>query len=69
MEFDTSLAEVTKEYESLGKLAFSFDSGTTAAVKQMRHKLMMADIGAMNFEMDEIGSNLLGNVDVLGTFL
>ena len=69
MEFDTAMAEVTKEYESLGKLAFSFDSGTTAAVKQMRHKLMMADIGAMNFEMDEIGSNLLGNVDVLGTFL
>jgi hypothetical protein len=50
-------------------MAFSFDSGTTAAVKQMRHKLLMAGAGAMNLEIDEIGSNLLGNVDVLNTFL
>lgn len=69
IDFDQMHGEVIKEYESLGKMAFSFDSGTTAAVKQMRHKLMMADIGAMNLEIDEIGSNLLGNVDVLGTFL
>jgi hypothetical protein len=60
---------VDKEFESLGKLAFSFDSGTTAAVKQMRHKLLMADAGSMNMEIDEIGSNLLGNLDVLTTFL
>nr|MDA3807745.1 hypothetical protein [Thiomicrorhabdus sp.] len=45
------------------------DSGTTAAVKQMRHKLLMARIGAMNLEIDEIGSNLLGNAEVLSTFL
>lgn len=63
------LVRVTKEFEQLGALAFSFDSGTTAAVKQMRHKLLMANIGSMNLEIDEIGSNLLGNVDVLTTFL
>ena len=60
---------VHKEFKELGVLAFSFDSGTTAAVKQMRHKLLMADIGSMNLEIDEIGSNLLGNADVLSTFL
>lgn len=69
MDFDEMLEDVKKEYESLGKMAFSFDSGTTAAVKQMRHKLLMAGAGAMNLEIDEIGSNLLGNVDVLNTFL
>lgn len=69
IEFDEMHGNVLKEYDSLGKMAFSFDSGTTAAVKQMRHKLLMAGIGAMNLEIDEIGSNLLGNVDVLGTFL
>jgi hypothetical protein len=69
IEFDEMHLQTVKEYESLGKMAFSFDSGTTAAVKQMRHKLLMANIGAMNLEIDEIGSNLLGNVDVLGTFL
>lgn len=69
IDFDAMYEDVKKEYESLGKMAFSFDSGTTAAVKQMRHKLLMAGIGAMNLEIDEIGSNLLGNVDVLNTFL
>lgn len=69
LDFEEVHSQVTKEYDSLGKLAFSFDSGTTAAVKQMRHKLLMSEIGAMNLEIDEIGSNLLGNVDVLSTFL
>jgi len=66
---DTELAMTNAEFENLGVLAFSFDSGTTAAVKQMRHKLLMSGAGSMNLEMDEIGSNLFGNVDVLSTFL
>ncbi len=66
---DTMEVAVNKEFHDLGVLAFSFDSGTTAAVKQMRQKLLMADIGSMNLEIDEIGSNLLGNQDVLNTFL
>lgn len=63
------LVRVTKEFENLGSLVFSFDSGTPAAVKQMRHKLLMANTGSVNLQIDEIGSNLLGNVDVLTTFL
>jgi len=66
---DDETAKALKEFENLGELAFSFDSGTTAAVKQMRHKLLMANAGSMNMEIDEIGSNLLGNLDVLKTFL
>ena len=66
---DDELLRVQKEFDSLGTLAFSFDSGTPAAVKQMRHKLLMAESGSVNLQIDEIGSNLLGNVDVLGTFL
>jgi len=61
--------KVTQEFEALGEPAFSFNSGTTPAVKQMRHQLLMAGIGALNLEIDEIGSNLLGNTDVLTTFL
>lgn len=68
-EQEVMLEKLEKEFESLGQLAFSFDSGTPAAVKQMRHKLLMANAGSVNFEMDEIGSNLMGNVDVLTTFL
>jgi len=66
---DEMLTRVVKEFDDLGALPFSFDSGTTAAVKQMRHKLLMAGIGSMNLEIDEIGSNLLGNADVLSTCL
>ena len=66
---DEELARVQKEFDNLGSLVFSFDSGTPAAVKQMRHKLLMADAGSVNLQIDEIGSNLVGNVDVLNTFL
>ena len=66
---DVVLPGVQAEFNLLGKFIPSFDSATTAAVKQMRHKLLMSDIGSMNFEMDEIGSNLLGNSDVLSSFL
>lgn len=63
------LERVNKEFKLAGPLVFSFDSGTTAAVKQMRHKLLMADAGSVCLEIDEIGSNLLGNADVLNVFL
>ena len=66
---DEEIELVHKEFERLGPLVFSFDSGTTPAVKQMRQKLLMAGAGSMNLEIDEIGSNLLGNMEVLETFL
>ncbi len=66
---DEELQRAEKEFEQLGPLVFSFDSGTSAAVKQMRHKLLMANAGAVNLQIDEIGSNLIGNVEVLNTFL
>lgn len=62
-------AAVQKDYDSLGTLAFSFDSGTSPAVKQMRQKLLMADAGSMNLELDEVGSNLTSNLEMLNTFL
>lgn len=61
--------KLIKEFTSLGPLAFSFDSGTSPAIKQMRHKLLMAGAGSINLVIDEIGSNLVGNTDVLNTFL
>lgn len=66
---DEEMIRVQKEFDSSGALMTSFDSGTPAAVKQMRHKLLMANAGSMNLQIDEIGSNLIGNIDVLNTFL
>lgn len=66
---DDELIKTQKEFDGLGTLAFNFDSGTPAAVKQMRHKLLMANAGSVNLQIDEIGANLVGNIDVLTTFL
>lgn len=35
----------------------------------MREKLLLASAGSMNLELDEVGSNMSANVDVLNTFL
>lgn len=66
---DDEEVKVRKEFEQTGAILFNFDSGTTAAIKQMRHKLLMADAGAMSLEIDEIGSQLLSNVEVLNAYL
>jgi hypothetical protein len=66
---DLEKERAAAEFEELGQLLFSFDSGTSAAIKQMRSKLLYANAGSMNLEMDEIGSNLLGNAEVLNNFL
>jgi len=66
---DEELIRVTKEFERLGHLAFSFDSGTAPAVKQMRHMLLMANAGSMNLIMDEVGANLAANTEVFDTFI
>lgn len=57
------------EYKNSGALLFSFDSATAPAVKQYRHKLLLAEAGALNLQIDEIGSNLLGNIEALTLFL
>lgn len=60
--------KLDKEFRGLGALAFSFDSATTAAVKQMRQKLLMANCGAISLQIDEIGSNLIGSTEALTLF-
>lgn len=66
---DDELLKVQKEFEDQGSLLFDFSEATSPAVKQMRHKLLMANAGAVNLEIDEIGSTLLGNSEIFPTFL
>ena len=61
--------KVEGEYRRAGAFPFTFDSGTTPAVKQLRHKLLLANCGSINMQIDEIGSNLIGSVEVLTLFL
>lgn len=66
---DEELVRTQKEFEDLGPLLFSFSEATSPAVKQMRHKLLMANAGSMNLEIDEIGLNLTSSAEVLSPFL
>lgn len=61
--------KVDKEFISLGAFPFTFDSATTPAVKQLRQKLLMGGIGAINLQIDEIGLNLVNSTEVLTAFL
>jgi hypothetical protein len=66
---DAELEKVRREFAASGTILFSFDSGTTPALKQFRHLLQMAKAGAMNLQIDEIGSNLLANTELLTAYL
>ena len=66
---DDELAKLNKQFEGYGSLFFDFSEATTPAVKQMRQLLLMANAGAVNLEIDEIGSTLMGSTEVFPTFL
>ena len=57
------------DFKRQGHAPFLFDSGTGPAVKQLRYKLLLARAGAINFQMDEIGSNIVGNTEVINILL
>lgn len=60
---------VESEFKRAGAFPFTFDSGTTPAVKQLIHKLKLAACGSINLQIDEIGSNLIESSDMLTLFL
>lgn len=66
---DKELELLTSDFKKQGHAPFIFDSGTGPAVKQLRYKLLLARAGAINFQMDEIGSNLQGNTEVINVLL
>ena len=66
---DDELAKTIKEFTATGDMVFSFDSGSSPAVKQLRHKLLMANAGSMNLIMDEVAANLSANQEAFGTFI
>jgi hypothetical protein len=66
---DESRSKVQSEYERAGIYQPAFDSATSPAIKQLRHKILMANIGSLNLEIDEIGSNIISNIDALSVYL
>lgn len=68
-DVNDELEKVRKDFNSLGSLMFSFDSATAPAIKQMRQKLLMANAGACNMQIDEIGANFSASIEALTTYL
>ena len=66
---DEVLRELEKEFRGLGSMLFSFDSGTSPAIKQLRQKLLLANVGSLNFIVDEIGTNLKNNKEMFDIYL
>jgi len=66
---DDELERLYKEFNNAGALMFSFDEATLAAVKQMRHKLLLGGAGSVNLQVDEVGAKLVNQEDVLAGFL
>lgn len=64
-EFD----KAERQYKDAGAFLYTFDAATPPAVKQLRQKLLMANCGSINLQIDEIGLNLVGSTDVLTLFL
>lgn len=61
--------KVEAEFVRAGAFPFTFDSGTTPAVKQLIYKLKLANCGSINLQIDEIGSNLIESTDLMTLFL
>lgn len=66
---DTEEASLHREFDRTGEMAFSFDSGTGAAIRQARQKLLLANAGSMNLIMDEVGDNLVPNKEAFEVFI
>lgn len=66
---DTEQEKLVKEFESAGPMLFRFGEGTTAALKQLRHKMCIATAGSLNFQIDEIGSNFLKEKEMVNLYL
>lgn len=61
--------QLRDEHTRSGDYLFSFDSGTVPATKQLRQKILMMGVGAINLQVDEIGSNLISSTELLNLFL
>lgn len=60
---------LTNDFRRQGQAPFLFDSGTGPAVKQLRYKYLLGGAGSINFQMDEIGYNLVAQAEITNMFL
>lgn len=54
----TEYDKLNEEFVKCGEYEFVFDGGSEPAIKQIRQLLLLADCGSINYQVDEIGTNL-----------
>jgi len=62
-------AELLTDFTQNGHFLYAFPEGTSPALKQLCKSINLARCGAASLEMDEIGSNLTNNGEIIATFL
>lgn len=68
-EEQTEFDALNREYKDAGAYTYSFDEATKAAIRQVRHKLILANCGALNLVVDEVGTNLSSVMEALASYL
>lgn len=58
MEEKDEKAKLDRQFLEEGPVSFGYSDASDAAIKQARRKLILANIGAINFEVDEVGDNI-----------
>lgn len=66
---DTLTEKFKEQLESAGNYVPSFDEATVPAIKQLRTKIQLLGAGALNLEIDELGSNIQKSAEALKTYL
>jgi hypothetical protein len=61
--------KIETAYRRQGPYPFVFAKGTTAGLDQLRTKLLYAAAGSVNYQLDEVGSNLERSEELLNMFL
>jgi hypothetical protein len=68
-QYEEELEKLEREFKGLGAMPYSFSESSSPAYKQVRSIAQIAQAGSTNFIMDELGSNMVKNADLLDTLL
>lgn len=68
-EEDAEIELLEKQIRECGAYQFAFDGGHESAIKQLRQGIQIANCGALNLVVDEIGSNLEKSADPMKVYL
>lgn len=68
-ELEQELESLQADVRIAGETKFFFDSGSPEGIKQQRRKMVLCNVGSLNFVGDELAKNLFKNQDIISTFL